>query len=361
MRTAEPRIDREETLRWLRETDRTATEALLARAYEVKLEHIGRKVHFRGLIECSNICRKNCFYCGIRRDNAAPQRYQMTPDEIAECGAQAMEAGYGSVVLQAGERSDSRFAAYIEDAVRRLKAVGDGSLGITLSLGEQPQAVLHRWFLAGATRYLLRIETSNPELYAKLHPEDHSWHERKQCLHGLREIGYQVGTGVMVGLPGQTMEDLAADVEFYREMDVDMIGMGPYVPHAETPMAEQAEGFDAARQLDLALRMVALTRLALPDINIAATTAMQALHPEGRELALKAGANIIMPNLTPVRYRPFYKLYDGKPCLDEDPEACRHCLAGRIAAIGEEVGYRALGDSPRFQRRQAEASEVTAG
>ena len=354
MRTAENSLTRQDILHGLITTDQSAVDDLLRRAYSVKLATIGRKVHFRGIIEFSNICAKNCFYCGIRKENANVGRFQMTLEEIRECTEWALKAGYGSVVLQAGERADAAFVRFVEEAIRAITQLDGGALGVTLSLGEQTEETYRRWFDAGAHRYLLRIETANPQLYAKLHPDDHSWEARCECLMVLRRLGYQVGTGVMIGLPGQTAEDLAGDLHFFRTMDVDMIGMGPYVLHADTPLAADAGTFDPKRQLDLALRMIALARLSMPDINIAATTALQALHPEGREMGLKAGANIIMPNVTPTRYRSLYKLYDGKPCLDENATMCRDCLAGRVAAIGEEIGYNARGDAPHFFHRTAE-------
>jgi biotin synthase len=358
MRTAESILTRQAVLHGLTTTDQGAVEDLLQRAYSAKLAGIGRKVHFRGIIEFSNICAKNCFYCGIRKENEHAARFQMTTEEILECAQWALEAGYGSVVLQAGERTDAAFVRFVGDAIRAIQQLEGGALGITLSLGEQSEKTYRRWFDAGAHRYLLRIETSNPALYAQLHPGDHSWEARRSCLADLRSIGYQVGTGVMIGLPGQTAEDLAGDLDFFRELDVDMIGMGPYVMHAETPLAARTPGYDPKRQLDLSLRMIALTRLSMPDINIAATTALQALHPEGREMGLKAGANIIMPNLTPTRYRSLYTLYDGKPCLDENASLCRDCLAGRIAAIGEEIGYNERGDAPHFFQRTTEATHA---
>jgi biotin synthase len=358
MHTAENCLTRQDIVRWLTTADTNAVDDLIRRAYDTKLATIGRKVHFRGILELSNICAKNCFYCGIRKESTDTVRYQMTQEEILECAKWALDAEYGSVVLQAGERTDETFIRFVEEATRAIKSLDGGSLGITLSLGEQTEKTYRRWFDAGAHRYLLRIESSNPRLYAQLHPGDHSWEARRECLDILRSIGYQVGTGVMIGLPGQSAEDLADDLEFYRRIDVDMVGMGPYVIHAETPLAAQSAGYDPKRQLDLSLRMIALTRLYLPDINIAATTALQALHPQGREMGLKAGANIIMPNLTPTRYRSLYTLYQGKPCLDENATMCRTCLAGRIAAIGEEIGYNSRGDAPHFFNRTSEAEHV---
>jgi biotin synthase len=328
---------------------------LYRRAYQVKLEHIGPVVHFRGLIEFSNICAKNCHYCGIRRDNRRVRRFRMEAEEILAAARWALDNHYGSVVLQAGERQDEPHVAFVEALVRGIKEMDGGRLGVTLSLGEQSEETYRRWFAAGAHRYLLRIETSNERLYRALHPEDHDFAARLECLRALRRAGYQVGTGVMVGLPGQTLEDLADDVLFFQRMDIDMIGMGPYIPHRDTPMAGCLGDFKAKRaaQLELGLKMIAATRLALRDVNIAAATALQALRPDGRELGLQAGANIIMPVITGIKYRAAYQLYDGKPCLDENASQCRSCLQRRIESLGETIGFDQWGDSPRFRRRSA--------
>lgn len=338
-------------IRWLNLTDARALQPLFCAALDLKHELLGRKVHFRGLVEFSNLCAKNCYYCGIRRDNNAVGRFQMSAGEIMECARWARDAGYGSIVLQAGEREDSAHIAFVEQVVGDVKR--ETGLGITLSLGEQATAVYRRWFEAGAHRYLLRIETSNPALYARLHPEDHSFDRRLDCLRELRAIGYQVGTGVMIGLPGQTTENLADDILFFEALDADMIGMGPYVLHRRTPLSAQADGYSPERQLQRALTMIALTRLRLRDVNIASTTALQALNPEGREMGLQAGANILMPNITPVRYRNQYRLYDGKPCLEETSEDCRACIEGRVRSVGETIGYGEYGDAPHFSRRAA--------
>lgn len=327
---------------------------LSRRAYEIKTREVGRVVYFRGIIELSNHCRKNCLYCGIRRDNHAVERYSMSEEEILQAASFAHDAGYGSIVLQSGERTDASFIRFIENILAKIKGSAFSNLGITLSLGEQTDETYRRWYGAGADRYLLRIETSNPNLYAKLHPADHRFENRIRCLNNIREIGYQVGTGVMIGLPGQTFEDLAADLLFFKQIDADMIGMGPYLPHQETPLGKDAKALDesATRQLmNLSLGMIAATRIQLRNINIAATTALQAIHPTGREMGLLAGANVVMPNITPTRYRSSYKLYEGKPCLDENETMCRHCLDRRIAMIGEQVAYNQLGDSLHFTAR----------
>ncbi len=329
-------------------------EALYRAAYQVKLKHIDNRVRLRGLIEVSNVCRKNCFYCGIRCGNAKVARFSMSMEEILSAAQLAADYRYGSVVLQGGERTDPRWTDFIEEAVHRIKKIGDGNLGITLSLGEQPEETFRRWFDAGAHRYLLRIESSDPELYVKLHPADHSYTERVDALKLLREIGYQVGTGVMIGLPGQTIDNLVHDLEFFRQLDVDMIGMGPYLMHHDTPLGQQFPecGSDTMRQLERGLKMIAVTRLYLRDVNIASTTALQALAPDGRELGLLAGANVIMPNIGDLAYRKGYLLYENKPGTDENAEIARGKLERAVAAIGESIAYDDWGDSLHFAERQ---------
>jgi biotin synthase len=320
-------------------------------AYDVRLKHVGKKVYLRGIIEFSNICVKNCYYCGIRRDNASLERFTMTPDDIVETAVWAHENGYASMVLQSGERKDEEFVATMERVLSAIADKTQGKMAVTISLGEQSRKTYKRWLDAGARRYLLRIETSNPDLYESLHPADHSFAERLQCLHVLRDLGYQLGTGVMIGLPGQTVEHLADDVLFFEKMDIDMIGMGPYIAHPATPLADKPAPLSPEASLDLALKMIAVTRIELVDVNIAATTALQTLNPIGREMGLMAGANVVMPNITDTKYRSLYKLYEGKPCLDENAEMCRHCLEKRILSIGEEIAYGDPGDPLHFARR----------
>jgi len=329
-------------------------QALYVEASAVKAEHVGRKVYYRGLIEYSNICKKNCYYCGIRADSKAVGRYRMSEEEVIEAALAAHKYNYGSIVIQSGEREDSDFIACINRMVRTIKQKTDGALGITLSVGEQREDVYREFFESGAHRFLLRIETTNPELYKRLHPEDHSYDSRVECLKRLQRAGYQTGTGVMIGLPFQTMEDLAADLLFFKEMSIDMVGMGPYIEHETTPLYTYSDQLMSKKErFELALRMIAVLRIMMKDINIAAATALQAIDPVGREKALKVGANIIMPNLTPTKYRPDYTLYEDKPCLDEDADKCRGCLDARITGAGDKIGYGEWGDSKHFAARQA--------
>ncbi len=335
-------------INWLREENPQEYKRLFDQAYSIKSATVGNKVYFRGIIELSNICQKNCYYCGIRKD-IKTNRYLMTMDEICDCADFASRNGYGSIVIQAGERQDKDYIRLIDSVIIRVKEAAHGALGITLSLGEQRKEVYKRWFNLGAHRYLLRIETSAKELYEKLHPHDHSFNKRLKCLYDLKEIGYQVGTGVIIGIPGQRIDNLYQDLLFFQRFDIDMIGMGPYIPHEKTPMNNV--GVDIAQNLTLSLKMIALIRILMPDINIAATTALQAIDPFGREKALQVGANVIMPNITPQEYRLDYDLYDNKPCLSETPRECKRCLSARIEKIGETIGYNEWGDSPHFYKK----------
>lgn len=326
---------------------------LFSAAYEVKCREVGRVVALRGLVECGNVCAKSCLYCGIRKGNQKTVRYRMDVDEIVRHAEIARDAGYGNVVLQSGEIESESNTVFIADAIERIHERCGKEFGVTLSLGEQTEETYLRWREAGAHRYLLRIETSNPRLYARLHPDGHSWYRRRECLNSLRRVGYQVGSGVMCGLPWQTVRDLAADIEFFAAEDLDMIGMGPYIPHRDTPLGAEAEWSSQIAQgrLELALRMIAVTRLYLHDVNIAASTALQALAPDGRERGLLAGANVIMPNVTDMKYRSDYRLYDGKPADDENSLGSRKALQCGISAIGESIGWNERGDSPHWRRK----------
>jgi biotin synthase len=329
-------------------------------AASIKKQYVGNKVYFRGLVELSNICSKNCFYCGIRAGNQKPKRYMVSEEEVLEAARFALENGYGSMVLQSGERCDKRFIETVSGLLHKIKTLSDGKLGITLSMGEQDEATYREWFETGAHRYLLRIETSSKELYYRIHPKDskHDFDKRINALRLLRSIGYNVGSGVMIGLPFQTLEHLANDLLFFKQLDVDMVGMGPYIEHEDTPLFEFREQLWTKKErFDISLKMVALLRIMMKDINIAATTAMQTLDKQGREKALKVGANIIMPNLTPVKYREDYLLYKDKPCIDEDADECRNCLEARIHMAGDEVGYGEWGDSKHFFKRNADYSQ----
>jgi biotin synthase len=327
---------------------------------EIKEKFIGKKVWFRGLIEFSNICGKDCLYCGIRKGNKNLQRYNLDDDEILEAAKFAYTNHYGSIALQSGELESSFVTGRIENLLHRIREMSKGELGVTLSVGEQEPAVYKRWFDAGAHRYLLRVESTNPALYSKIHPEDanHSFNRRLECLKSLQEIGYQTGTGVMIGLPFQTMEDLAGDLLFMKNFDIDMCGMGPYIEHAETPLIKHSgELMPLKERFDLTLKMIAIIRIMMKDINIVAATALQAIDPVGREKAVKIGANILMPNITPGKYRDSYKLYDNKPCTDDSAEDCQSCLEARVSLADAEVIYGEWGDSKHYSDRRSRLSE----
>lgn len=326
---------------------------LFKEALAVKLKYVGRKVFFRGLVEFSNVCSKDCYYCGIRRSNSLVNRFNLSDNEIIEAAKFAYDNNYGSVVIQGGEIVNPTFTSRITNLLREIKKISNNQLGITLSLGEQTEDVYQQWFDAGAHRYLLRIETSNGELYKKLHPADHHFEERLDCLKILQKTGFQTGTGVMIGLPFQTVEHLADDLLFMQKMNIDMVGMGPYIEHADTPLYQfKSELWNISKRFDMALKMIAILRLMMKDINIAAATALQAIDPMGREKAIKVGANIIMPNITPGYYRNDYALYQNKPCVDEEPGQCMGCLDARLALADSDIGYGEWGDSQHFFKRK---------
>lgn len=321
-------------------------EDLFAEALRVKKTTVGEGTYLRGLIEYSNICRKNCLYCGIRSGTTNIERYTLSGQEVMEAVRSAYENDYGSVVLQGGENTSASHISAITKIIKEIKKLSGGRLGITLSFGEQHGDVYKEWREAGAHRYLLRMETSSPDLYKTLHPADgfHDYDARIEALHTLKRTGYQLGTGVMVGLPGQTAGDLAGDLLFMKELDIDMCGMGPYITCTGTPMAKTAKGtvWAERHRFDMTLKMTAVLRILMPDINIAAATALQAIDPEGRMKAIRVGANVVMPNITPGRFRSGYRLYDNKP-LSAD---------SLITETGIKYGER--GDSLHYLKRVGE-------
>jgi biotin synthase len=337
-------------------TDRTL---LFKKSAEIKEKYIGNKVWFRGLIEFSNICGKDCLYCGIRKGNKNLTRYNLSDDEILAAASFAYTNRYGSIALQSGELESPYVADRIENLLYKIKELSDGELGVTLSVGEQEPEVYKKWYDAGAHRYLLRVEATNQKLYSKIHPDDskHDFNRRLKCLRNLQDIGYQTGTGVMIGLPFQSLDDLAGDLLFMKDFNIDMCGMGPYIEHADTPLIEFSEQLMPLQErFDLTLKMIAIIRIMMPDINIVAATALQAIDPVGREKAVKIGANIIMPNITPGKYRDSYKLYDNKPCTDDSAEDCQSCLEARISLADAEVIYGEWGDSKHYKERISKKS-----
>ena len=328
---------------------------LFKKSAEVKEKYIGNKVWFRGLIEFSNICGKDCLYCGIRKGNKNLTRYNLSDDEILAAARFAYNNKYGSIALQSGELEGSFVAERIENLLNKIKELSHGELGITLSVGEQEPEVYKKWYDAGAHRYLLRVEATNEALYRKIHPDDskHNFRRRLDCLKSLQDIGYQTGTGVMIGLPFQTMADLADDLLYMKEFNIDMCGMGPYIEHADTPLIEHSGTLLPLKErFDLTLKMIAILRIMMKDINIVAATALQAIDPVGREKAVKIGANILMPNITPGKYRDSYKLYDNKPCTDDSAEDCQSCLEARVSLADAVVVYGEWGDSKHYSERR---------
>ena len=336
-------MDRKEIIGWLREEREEKLCGLWYEADELRRRHVGEEVHLRGLVEISNHCNRECHYCGLRVGNRNIRRYRMTAEEIMGCVNEAVEYGYGTVVMQSGE-DQGISKEWMEGIVRQIRR--ETPLAVTLSLGERSEADLDAWRQAGANRYLLRFETSNRALYEQIHPTLNGRRsDRLEILAMLARMGYEVGSGVMIGIPGQTWEDLAADIELFRDLDLDMIGVGPFIPHPGTPLGRDVEKLLApvseqvpATEL-MTYKVIALARILCPEANIPSTTALATLNlAEGRELGLSRGANIVMPNLTPVAYRADYEIYPAKACIRETAEDCRTCLNRRIASIGRQVG-----------------------
>ena len=338
-----PALAREEILGWLREADPTRLRELYKRADTLRREHVGDEVHLRGLIEISNYCVRMCGYCGLRAGNKPVDRYRMSADEVVACAGKAKEFGYGTVVLQSGEDLGLT-VDWVVDVVQRIKT--ETGLAVTLSLGERSEEELVRFKAAGADRYLLRFETSDPELFRLIHPPRRGTSDdRVSILRALRRLGYEIGSGVMVGIPGQTFDTLADDVLLFATLDLDMIGVGPYLPHPATPLGKGewtrpvGEGEQVANSEEMTYKVVALTRIVCPEANIPSTTAIATLNKkQGRELALSRGANIVMPNLTPLEYRTRYEIYPGKACLNETADMCHGCLLNRITLVGRRPG-----------------------
>ena len=318
--------------------DEENQQVLFDKADEVRRQYVGDEVHLRGLIEFSNICRNNCMYCGIRRGNNKAVRYRMSEEELIDTAKKAAQMGFKTIVMQSGE--DMWFTR--ERMCRIVEAIKKFDVAITLSMGERSHEDYQAWFDAGADRYLMRIETTDKDLYHKLDPEM-SWEHRHECLLDLKEIGYELGSGIMVGLPEQTTESIADDLLYLKKIGVDMAGIGPFIPHPQTPLKDAAGG-----TLDLARRVMAVMRLLMPDINIPATTAMESLHPMGRIWTLQSGANVVMPNVTEGEYRKLYELYPGKICVDDTPLHCKTCIGAKIMSIGRKVGLGYGGHNGRL-------------
>ena len=348
----------DETLSWLTETDHLRLDRLWKEADRVRHDYVGDGVHLRGLLELSNFCDRSCLYCGIRQPNVRLPRYRMTSDEILAGAREAVRRGYGTIVMQSGE-DPALDLARLCAVIREIKS--QTALAVTLSLGERSAGELRALRDAGADRYLLRFETSNLELLHEIHPprageaKDH----RLTILPVLRDMGFEVGSGVMVGIPGQSHADLARDVLLFQQLDLDMIGIGPYIPHPDTPLfgrAMQAGRLSAAQATADELttyKMLALARLACPRANIPSTTALATINPRtGQMLGLQRGANVIMPNLTPLKYRPQYEIYPNKAGSQRTPEQSDEVAREQIETLGRYVAT-GRGDSPnRLARRQ---------
>jgi biotin synthase len=352
-------MNRHELLTWLREDDPRRLDALWRRADDLRRRHVGDEVHLRGLVEVSNHCVRSCAYCGIRADNRSIARYRMTDAEVMACTDQAMRFGYGTLVLQAGEDPGIR-AEWMADLIARIKAKYD--LAITLSLGERSESELARWRTAGADRYLLRFETSNRSLFERIHPPlPGQSSDRLAILRTLRRWGYEVGSGIMIGIPGQTYADLADDILLFASLDLDMIGVGPFLPHPQTPLGlgdhpiVAPPGEQVPNSEELTYKVIALARILCPRANIPSTTALATLNRfNGREIGLTRGANVVMPNLTPMKYRALYEIYPAKACRVEDAAAFHRWIVGSILTLGRKVGS-GRGDSPNYRSASAAA------
>lgn len=336
-------LNREEVLKWLHETDPARLAELYGQADAVRKTCVGDEVHLRGLVEISNYCVQNCEYCGLRRENADATRYRMHADEVIACAHEAARRGYGTLVLQSGE-DYGLTQEWITDIVRRIKA--ETPLAVTLSFGERPLEDFIAWRNAGADRYLLKFETSDDELYARIHPPlPGKTYSRRDMLRKLIEMGYEGGSGVMIGLPGQTWDTLADDLLLFCELELDMIGAGPFLPHPQTPLGMEGasvllpSGEQVPSTEEMGYKVVALTRLLCPDANIPSTTALASMNrEEGRKLALQRGANVVMPNLTPAQYRRCYEIYPEKLCFHEDARVEHELLLQMLASIGRPIG-----------------------
>jgi len=353
-----PLLTHDDILRWLRETDTSALELLFAQADEIRRTHVGDAVHLRGLIEISNFCVRQCHYCGLRAERKI-QRYRMNHEEILQAAHHAVQLGFGSVVLQGGEDFGIE-AHWFADVVRAIKA--ETPLAVTLSLGERLPDELQLWRDAGADRYLLRFETSDPSLYAAIHPlRGATPSDRIGQLKLMRQMGYEIGSGVMAGIPGQTYEMLARDIELFASLDLDMVGIGPFLAHPDTPLGRLDAATAGPEQVPsnewMVLKTVALTRIVCPEANLPATTALATINTvDGREHGLESGGNVFMPILTPSPYRQMYEIYPGKACIDEDATQCNSCLRGRIDRLGRFVGE---GPGGRYTREAPQSAAST--
>ncbi|MGB3975524.1 MAG: [FeFe] hydrogenase H-cluster radical SAM maturase HydE [bacterium] len=347
-----------EILHWLKEKDPTQLRLLYAEADRIREKHVGNAIHFRGLIEFSNICHRSCWYCGIRYQNAHIERYRMSRQQILDAARRAVELNFGTIVLQSGEDPDLDTDDFCQ-TIRTIKK--ETNLAITLSVGERSFDELAKFKIAGADRYLLRFETSNTELYRKIHPPLPSRpnYDRFEILLQLNELGYEVGSGIMVGIPGSTWDDILEDLHLFQTLPIDMIGIGPYIPHPSTPLAKVA-GEDSSDEnqppntSETALKVLALTRILCPDTNLPSTTALETSDPEkGYENGLLCGANVIMPNITDMHYRKLYDIYPGKAGQARPAKDLLERIHKSLEHIGRVPGT-GPGLAPRFVHRTFE-------
>ena len=323
-------LTRDEIITILENRNSEIQSELAKRASETAQKHYGNKVYVRGLIEFTNYCRNDCYYCGIRCGNKNAERYRLSKEEIVECASYGYGLGFRTIVLQGGE--DMFYTDdMMVDIIKSIKKEHP-DCAVTLSIGEKSYESYKAFFDAGADRYLLRHETADFDHYAKLHPKNLSPENRQQCLYNLKKIGFQTGAGFMVGSPYQTVDNIADDLLFLKKLDPEMIGIGPFIPHKDTVFADEKAG-----DLNLTLFLLSVIRLMLPTVLLPATTALGTINPRGRELGILAGANVVMPNLSPVGVRKKYALYDNKICTGEEAAECMNCLKNRISSIGYEI------------------------
>ncbi len=317
------------------------SQELFNRAYHTKLTNLGAVTFLRALLEYSNFCTRNCFYCGIRAKNEKIERFEISLPQMKMNIEKINKQGYASFVIQSGERTDQQFVKNINNIIKFAKKTNK-NFKVVLSTGEQTKETYQRWFDSGADRYLLRIETSNPSLYKEIHPPEMSYSNRLECLHFLKDIGYQTGTGILVGFPGQTLESIAQDILFFQKLDVDMLGLGPYIPCQNTPMWHKSSSISLRQNLELTLKVIAICRILLPDINIVASTALQTIENEGYLKGIKAGANVLMPNLTPESYKNNYSLYENKALVDDSE------MLNYATILNETINPGLAGDPKHF-------------
>lgn len=323
-------IDRETLELLLTTEDGALKEYLAAKARETAQRIYGNQVYIRGLIEFTNYCKNDCYYCGIRRSNGCAERYRLSKEEILSCCKTGYELGFRTFVLQGGEDgfyTDGRICEIVSEIKNWYP-----DCAVTLSIGERERESYEAFFKAGADRYLLRHETADEAHYKELHPEEMSFQHRMRCLRELKEIGYQTGCGFMVGSPYQTFDTLYEDLQFIRELQPEMVGIGPFIPQKDTPFGKMQAG-----TIERTLRLLSIIRLLHSSVLLPATTALGTIHPKGRELGILAGANVVMPNLSPVAVREKYKLYDNKICTGDEAAECRYCMERRMESIGYQV------------------------